>query len=109
MSSTIRDEARRRGTAEILSPHVIALIRERQRRIAALPRYDRYIAQAAGCLTLQGFWRNLKRQDEDDIQRLKNWLDQEATSDCLTSNGHREGPGPNPRVRGGEPCHDVPE
>jgi hypothetical protein len=53
--------------------------------------------------------RDLKRQDEDDIQRLKNWLDHEATSDGLSSNGHREGPGPDPRVRGGEPCRDIPQ
>ena len=47
----------RRGEADVLPPHVVALIRERQRRLAAIPRYDRYIAQAAGHLTLQGFWR----------------------------------------------------
>ena len=34
--------------------HVVALIRERQRRLAAIARYDRYIAQSAGHLTLQG-------------------------------------------------------
>ena len=67
----------RRGEADVLPPHVVALIRERQRRLAAIPRYDRYIAQAAGHLTLQGFWRNLKRQDVEDAQRLKNWLDRE--------------------------------
>ena len=65
------------GEADVLPPHVVALIRERQRRLAAIPRYDRYIAQAAGHLTLQGFWRNLKRQDVEDAQRLKNWLDRE--------------------------------
>jgi hypothetical protein len=80
MSTNERDVAGWRGTAEIPPPHIIALIRERQRRIAALPRYDRYIAQAAGHLTLQGFWRNLRRQEEDDIQRMKNWLDQEAAT-----------------------------
>jgi hypothetical protein len=52
-----------------------ALRRERQRRTAAIERYDRYIAEAAGHLALQAFWRNLRRQDVDDAQRLKNWLD----------------------------------
>ena len=66
-----------RGEADVLPPHVVGLIRERQRRLAAIPRYDRYIAQAAGHLTLQGFWRDLKRQDVEDAQRLKNWLDRE--------------------------------
>ena len=65
------------GESDVLAPHMVALIRERQRRLAAIPRYDRYIAQAAGHLTLQGFWRNIKRQDVEDAQRLKNWLDRE--------------------------------
>ena len=69
-----------RGDADVLPPQVVALIRERWRRLAAIPRYDRYIAQAAGHLTLQGFWRNLKRQDVEDAQRLKNWLDREIAN-----------------------------
>jgi hypothetical protein len=77
MSTIVRSNACQRGDADVLPPHVVALIRERQRRLAAIPRYDRYIAQAAGHLTLQGFWRNLKRQDAEDARRLKNWLDQE--------------------------------
>ena len=76
--STVFDEmACRRGEADVLPPHIVTLIRERRRRLATIPRYDRYIAQAAGHLTLQGFWRNLKRQDVEDAQRLKNWLDRE--------------------------------
>ena len=67
----------RRGDVDVLPPHVIALIRERQRRLAAISRYDRHIAQAAGHLTLQGFWRTLKRRDEEDAQRLKNRIDRE--------------------------------
>src|SRR5689334_20164972 len=77
MSSISAAETRQRCVANVLPPHVVALIRERQRRIAAISRYDRYIAQAAGHLTLQGFWRNLKRQDMEDAQRLEEWLDRE--------------------------------
>jgi hypothetical protein len=77
---------------------VIALIRERQRRLAAILRYDRYIAQAAGHLTLQGFWRNLKRQDEEDAQRLKNWVDRETADGDRgpwpTASNRIESPGP---------------
>lgn len=78
MSTNIKHELNRLGTGEIAAPHIVALIRERERRLAALRRYDRYITQATGQLPLQDFWRRLKRQDEDDIQRLKNWLDQES-------------------------------
>src|SRR3954452_16857742 len=82
MPSIFATGTRQAGAADVLPPHVVALIRERQRRIAAISRYDRYIAQAAGHLTLQGFWRNLKRQDIEDAQRLEKWLDREIR-DCV--------------------------
>src|SRR5437764_8080704 len=82
MSSMTASEASRRCDADILPPHIVTLIRERQRRLAAISRYERCIAQAAGHLTLQGFWRNLKRQDMEDAQRLKEWIDREIR-DCM--------------------------
>lgn len=69
---------RRRDASHVLAPHVVALIRERQRRLTVIPNYDRYIAQAAGHITLQGFWRDLKRQDQENVQRLQDWLDRET-------------------------------
>jgi hypothetical protein len=77
MSLLLNKSACQQGESDVLPPHVVALIRERRRRLAAISRYDRYIAQAAGHLTLQGFWRNLKRQDVEDARRLKNRLDRE--------------------------------
>ena len=77
MLTLMDKKKRRRGDVDVLPPHVIALIRERQRRLAAVPRYDQYIAQAAGHLTLQGFWRTLKRREEEDAQRLKDRIDRE--------------------------------
>ena len=56
MSTMTHDKSWRRGNADLLPPHIVALIRERQRRLAAVSRYDRYIAEASGHLTLQGFW-----------------------------------------------------
>lgn len=66
--------------------HVIALRREQRRRLAAIPRYDRYIAEAAGDLTLQAFWRNLKRQELEDAQRINARLGREALR-CPTYGG----------------------
>lgn len=65
-----RGEPRRRLQAN--------LFREWRRRLAAIERYDRYIAEAEGDLGLQAFWRGLKRQDVDDAQRFKNRLDREG-------------------------------
>src|SRR3954470_6010924 len=84
MSSMTEPDVFQRCGLDILPPHVIALIRERQRRLAAISRYERYVAQAAGHLTLQGFWRNLKRQDMEDARRLEEWLDREIR-DCVPS------------------------
>lgn len=80
MSANPRVKANQEETPDLAAPYIVALIRERERRLAELRRYDRFIAQAAGRLALQGFWRTLKRQDEDAIQRLTNWLDHEAAS-----------------------------
>jgi hypothetical protein len=90
MSTTVSSKAYPRGDADVLPPHVVALIRERQRRLAAIPRYDRYITRAAGHLTLQGLWRNLKRQDMEDAQRLKDWLDRETADHARRLMRHRK-------------------
>jgi hypothetical protein len=81
VSGTMQAELRHPRTAGTSLSSVRALRHERRRRLAAIPRYDRYIAEAAGDLVLQAFWRNLKRQDLEDAQRLKNWLAQETTDD----------------------------
>jgi hypothetical protein len=76
MLSVIHARANHRAEAGT-SPAHVALRRERMRRLAAIRRYDRYIAEAAGDLALQVLWRNLKRQDQEDAQRLTNRLGQE--------------------------------
>jgi hypothetical protein len=81
MLLTARPGQVRLGETRVLPARVVALQRERRRRLAAIPRYDRYIAEAEGDLVQQAFWRNLKRQDLEDAQRLKNWLAQETTDD----------------------------
>lgn len=77
MIKPIQSQAPRICADAPLPPHVVALIRERRRRLAAVARYDRYILQARGHLVLQGFWRDLKRQDLEDAHRLKNRLEEE--------------------------------
>src|SRR3954449_575405 len=85
MSIIFDEMACHRSEADVLPPHLVALIRERRRRLAAIPRYDRHIARAAGHLTLQAFWRNFKRQDLEDAQRLKNRIDREIADADWTS------------------------
>ena len=72
MSLTI--QAPRTPTRDSKPRRLASLRRERRRRLAAIARYDRYIAEAAHDLPLQAFWRNLRRQDLEDAQRLQNRL-----------------------------------
>jgi hypothetical protein len=81
MLLSVRPEPCPLGGAKALPARVVALRRERRRRLAAVSRYDRYIAEAEGNLVLQAFWRNLRRQDLEDAQRVKNRLAQEITPD----------------------------
>jgi hypothetical protein len=70
------------GDAGCLPARMMDLIRERNRRLVTMPPYDRFIANAAGHLTLQAFWRNLKRRDEEDLQRLEYQFKTETRSDA---------------------------
>lgn len=81
MANSMHSARLPRRPSGTLAPHIVSLIRERRRRVNAAARYDRYIEQARGRLYLQDFWLNLKRQDEDEAQRLQNRIDREI-ADC---------------------------
>jgi hypothetical protein len=81
MLRTTDADAEYLADAGFLPARVMDLIRERNRRLVTMPPYDRFIANAAGDLTLQAFWRDLKRQDEEDLQRLEYHFKTETRSD----------------------------
>jgi hypothetical protein len=49
-------------------------VRELDRRLRALRRYDRYLADAGGDPELRGLWCDLKHQDLESVRRLKGLL-----------------------------------
>jgi hypothetical protein len=49
----------------------------------ALWRYDQYIANAEGKAALQDLWRGLKRQDVQNIQKLKRMIAEEVSQNCF--------------------------
>lgn len=59
------------------------LVHELSRRLDALWRYDQYIANAEGKSELQGFWREVKSQESENINRLKAFVKQEIESGCF--------------------------
>lgn len=81
MHKSIQSDAYRSGVMEVLPPHLVALVRERQRRLTAISRFDRNIVQAEGRHDLQGFWQDLRRRDLRDAQRLTELLEREIAAE----------------------------
>ena len=59
------------GESRGCEDHDYDLIQELSRRLESLWRCDQYIANADGHPDLQGFWRDIKRQEQSTIKRLK--------------------------------------
>ncbi len=67
-----------RGTAD----RTHDLVQVLNLRIDSVWRYDQYIANADGKPDLQDFWRELKRQDQQCVDRLKGFLKDELDREC---------------------------
>jgi len=59
------------------------LVHELSRRLDGVWRYDQYIANADGQADLQKFWRNVKAQEQENIQQLKKLLVEHVQSNCF--------------------------
>ena len=59
------------------------LVHELSRRLDALWRYDQRIANAEGHSGLQAFWRDLKRQDQENVRTLKQLIGEEIEKGCF--------------------------
>jgi hypothetical protein len=68
-----------RGCAD----HDHDVVHELSRRLDGVWRYDQYIANADGQADLQEFWRNVKTQEQKNIQQLKKLLAEHVHSDCF--------------------------
>jgi hypothetical protein len=59
------------------------LIHDLSKRLDALWRYDQYIANADGKTALQKMWRDLKKQEVANIQRVKQMIADEIKQNCF--------------------------
>jgi hypothetical protein len=59
------------------------LIHDLSKRLDALWRYDQYIANADGKPNLQKVWRDMKKQEAANIQRVKQMIADEIRQDCF--------------------------
>ncbi len=53
------------------------------KRLDALWRYDQYIANAEGTPSLQDLWRDLKRQEIDNVKRMKQIIIEQVRQNCF--------------------------
>ena len=59
------------------------LVHELGKRLDALWRYDQYIANANDKAEIQKLWRELKDQEAQNIERLKQLIREEIEHDCF--------------------------
>lgn len=59
------------------------LIHELSRRLDCLWRYDQYIANADWRENLKNFWTEMKAQEIQNVNRLKELLGQEIRNGCF--------------------------
>ena len=71
------------GETHGAADHDHDMIHELSKRLDALWRYDQYIANAEGDSELQELWRDLKRQEEKNVERLKGILAKHIEKGCF--------------------------
>lgn len=71
------------GETTGLSDHDRDLVHELNKRLDALWRYDQYIANADGKPEVQEFWRHIKQQDQENVDRLKHLIAGEIRQGCF--------------------------
>lgn len=71
------------GESRGCEDHDHDLVHELSRRLDSLWRYDQYVANAEENPDLQEFWRDLKRQERDNIKRLKELIGVEIQKGCF--------------------------
>jgi hypothetical protein len=59
------------------------LVHDLSKRLDALWRYDQYLANADGKPALQKLWRDLKRQESNNIKRVKQLIADEIANGCF--------------------------
>ena len=83
MSMTTEKEYKHIGETRGCEDHDRDLVHELSRCLDGVWRYDQYIANANGLADLQDFWRNVKAQEQENIQQLKKLISQHVQSNCF--------------------------
>jgi len=83
MTLSAEKEMAHLGETRGCEDHDHDLIHELSRRLDSIWRYDQRIANAEGHSVLQALWRDLKRQDQENVKRLKQAISEELQKGCF--------------------------
>jgi len=71
------------GETAGMQDHDRDLVKELAKRLDTLWRCDQYIANARGHEPLVEFWRDIKKQEDQNIDRLRSLIRGEIKQDCF--------------------------
>ncbi len=83
MSMVAEREMEHLGETKGAEDHDHDMVHELSKRLDALWRYDQYTANADGEPQLQQFWRELKAQEQKNVQRLKQFVAAHCQKGCF--------------------------
>jgi hypothetical protein len=83
MTGTMTESMEHIGETHGIANHDHDLVQELSKRLDGLWRFDQYIANADGKAELQAVWRDLKKQDRQNVDRLKQMIRTEIECGCF--------------------------
>ena len=77
-----------RKQVEMMGPDICAnhdydLVHDLKHRLDAIWHYDQHITNAKGNDKIQQYWTSVKKQDEENIKRLKSLIGDEISKGCF--------------------------
>ena len=83
MAAAAEKQTEHIGETKAVANHDHDMIHELSKRIDAVWRYDQYIANAKNDQELSAFWNDVKRQDEENVRRLKELVKSHVKKNCF--------------------------
>jgi len=83
MALAAERELKHVGESKGAADHDHDLVHELSKRLDAVWRYDQYIANAEDIAPLKDLWRDLKRQDQENVKRIKQLIGEEIRKNCF--------------------------
>ena len=71
------------GQSQGIQNHDHDMVHELSRRLDALWRYDQYIVNAKDHKDIQNFWKKIKKQEQKNIEELKQLLTEHIKTACF--------------------------